>query len=365
MRQHLSLLFLLISSFAVAQQLEDTNALEVNVLRGNIMAHSPELYHLITGHPEGVMVSFSKKTHGKEAWQSLYNYPDYGGYFLYQDFKNEILGKNYAIGAHYNFYFLNRKLMFKIAQGVAMTTHPYNKYTNSKNRAFGSKYMGNTNFMVNFKKDNIVEGFGIETGFFFTHFSNGRFKSPNSGINTYGIHLGVNYNFDKKPLYTKQDSIVAKTKFTERIKYNAVFRYGVNESQVIGSGQKPFYHFGCYADKRISRKSALQLGTDLFVTTSIKEYIRYRSIAYPYENLDANTDYKRVGVFIGHELFINKISLETQVGYYVYRPFDLDIPIYDRLGMKYYWTPKIYSGIGVKTHGFLAEAVEFGIGVRL
>ncbi len=365
MRYRLYLCFFFLCSSTFAQQFDDTNAIEVSILRGNVMAHSPELYHLITGHPEGVMISFSKKTHGKEAWQSLYNFPDYGGYFLYQDFKNEILGKNYAIGAHYNFYFLDRKLMFKIGQGVAMTTHPYDKDNNSKNRAFGSKYMGNTNFMLNFKQDHIVDGFGIDAGFFLTHFSNGRFKSPNSGINTYGIHLGIHYDFEKKPQYKIADSTALSMKFTEPIKYNIVLRYGFNESPVIGSGQKPFYHLGCYADKRINRKSALQVGFDFFATTSIKEYIRFRSIAYPEDHIDADTDYKRVGFFIGHELFINKISIETQLGYYVYRPFEEDAPIYDRLGMKYYWTKNFYSGLGVKTHGFLAEALEFGIGIRI
>ncbi len=364
MKNKFSLLFILFSFIAFGQQLDDTNAIELSFLRGNIMPHSPELYHLITGHPEGFLLSFSRKTHGKEAWQKLYNYPDYGGYFIYQDFKNEILGKNYAIGAHYNFYFLNRKLQFKIAQGIAMTTNPYDKVENSKNRAFGSKYMGNTNFMLNFRKDHIVDGLGLEAGFFFTHYSSGRFKSPNSGLNTYGVNLGVNYDFCKKQTKTV-DTVSISNKFKEPIKFNFVFRSGFNESIVIGSGQKPFYHIGFYADKRISRKSALQLGTELFMTTSIKEYIKFRSIAYPDDNIDANTDYKRVGIFVGHELFINRISLETQLGYYVYRPFDLDVSIYDRLGIKYYWTPKIYSGIAVKTHGFLAEATEFSVGVRL
>lgn len=364
MKNAFRILFVFISASVFGQQMADSNLLEINLLRGNILPHTPEIYHLITGHPEGFMVSFSKKTHGKEAWQKLYNYPDYGGYFLYQDFKNEILGKNYAIGAHYNFYFLNRKLQFKIGQGIAMTTNPYDKVNNSKNKAFGSKYMGNTTFMLNYSQEHIIDKFGITAGFFFTHYSSGRFKSPNSGINTYGVNIGVNYNFG-----TTQskiiDTVPISIKYTEPIKYNIVFRSGLNESMVIGSGQKPFYHIGFYADKRINRKSALQLGTELFMTTSIKEYIRYRSIAYPEDHLDPHADYKRIGLFIGHELFINRVSLETQVGYYIYRPFAQDSQIYDRLGIKYYWTPKIYSGLAVKTHGFLAEATEFSIGVRL
>lgn len=347
-----------------AQEFEDSNAIDVSFFKGNSLPHSLDLYQLITGHPEGLMVSFSKKTHGNEEWHSIYNYPDYGAYFLYQDFKNEMLGKNYAAGAFYNFYFLKRNINFKIAQGIAVTTNPYNKVTNSKNKAFGSKVMANINFALNYKKDNVIDKLGLQAGLIFTHFSNGRFKSPNSGINTYCLNLGVHYNFENIP-NKKVDFIAFKMDFKEPIRYNILFRTGLNESPVIGSGQKPFYHIGFYADKRLNRKSALQLGTELFLTTSFKELIKFRSIAFPEKPLDINTDYKRVGVFIGHELFINRISLETQVGYYIYRPFDFDVPIYDRVGMKYYLSKKVFTGFSLVTHGFLAEALEFVVGVRL
>ena len=71
--------------------------------------------------------------------------------FLYQDFKNDILGQNYAAGFQSNFYFLKRNIQFKVASGIAMTTHPYNKETNSKNNAFGSKFMANINIGLAYK----------------------------------------------------------------------------------------------------------------------------------------------------------------------------------------------------------------------
>ena len=66
-------------------------------------------------------------------------------------------------------------------------------------------------------------------------------------------------------------------------------------------------------------------------------------MAYPEKNIDPNTDYKRVGVFVGYELFVNRISLEAQLGYYVYEPFKNDIPVYDRVGMKYYITDRLFG----------------------
>lgn len=337
---------------------------EVNVLRGNIMAQSSDLNHLITGHPEGLMVNFTKKTFGEKEWESLYNFPEYGAYFLFQDFKNEILGKNYAVGLFYNFYMLNRNLQFKMATGIAMTTNPYDKVTNSKNNAFGSKFMSNIDLGLAYKKTNLVGNFGFEAGFLFTHYSNGRTKSPNSGINTYNLNLGVNYAIEDAPIKLP-DTLQSTEKLTEPIRYNMVLRSGINESSIVNSGQHPFYHVGFYADKRISRKSALQLGTEIFFSNYNKDFIKYQAVAYPEKNLDPNTDYKRAGVFIGHELFINRLSIETQLGYYVYQPFKFDIPVYDRLGLKYYISKKIFTGVSLKTHLFLAEAVEFVIGARI
>ena len=364
MKKIACVLFIAFTALVSAQDFGDTEGLDVNFFRGNTMLHTPDLAQAITGHPEGVMVSFFKKTHGHQEWQSAYNFPDYGGYFLYQDFKSDILGKNYAIGAFYNFYFLKRHLTFKVAQGIAMTTNPYDRENNFKNRAFGSKYMANTDFILNYKKENVIDKFGFQTGFIFTHFSNGRLKSPNSGINTYNFNVGVNYNIDNIP-NKPRDSTYRKMSFREPVKYNILLRAGFNESPTVGSGQKPFYHIGFYADKRLNRKSAIQLGTELFLTTANKEYIKYRAVAFPEDHLDANTDYKRVGVFVGHELFINRISIETQLGYYIYQPYKFDAAIYDRLGMKYYISKKIFTGLSVKTHGFLAEALEVVVGVRL
>ena len=344
------------------QDNKDTDAVEVSYLRGNVLPHTSDLYHL-QGHADGVFISFLKQTHGKDEWHSVYNFPDYGVYFEYQNYNNEFLGKVYGAGVLYNFYFLNRNIELKLSQGIGYATNPYNKVTNSKNKAFGSTLLANTNIGLFYKKENLVDHLGIQAGFLFTHFSNGRTKSPNSGINTLLFSLGVNYDLSKNN--NSVDTTATKTNFREKIKYNFVLRSGVNESPTIGTGQHPFYHIGFFVDKRFNRKSALQLGTELFLTNYLKDYIKFMANAYPDKHIDPNTDYKRIGVFMGYELFVNKISLEGQVGYYVYQPFKNDISIYDRVGFKYHFNKKLFTSFSVKTHIFVAEALEFGIGVRL
>jgi hypothetical protein len=97
----------------------------------------------------------------------------------------------------------------------------------------------------------------------------------------------------------------------------------------------------------------------------LEEYIKFKSVAYPNEHVDSNTDYRRIGLYIGHELFINDLSVEAQVGYYVYSPFDYLGPFYQRIGLKYYISNTIFTSMTLKTHAAKAEAVEFGVGVRL
>lgn len=344
----------------------ETNNIEVSFFRGNIYRHTDYITHLVTGHPDGVLLSFNRQTFGAKEWQQSYNYPDYGMSFQYQDFGSEALGKAFALGVHYNFYFLNRQLQFRISQGIGYATNPYDKETNFKNNAFGSRLLSSNLFMLNYKRPNLIGRFGVQAGLVFTHFSNGRIKSPNSGINTYAANIGINYNLDKQqPAFVKTDSLLSKG-WREPLRYSLYFRSGVNESIIAGSGQKPFYHIGLAVDKRLGRKSALQLGTDVFFSLYLKEYIRYMSVAYPDRPyLDPNTDYKRIGIFLGHELFINRLSVETQLGVYVYKPYDYESDLYQRLGMKYYFTKNLFAGIALKTHGGRAEAIEAGIGARI
>lgn len=347
----------------LGQKHADSGALEITYFRGNVLPHTSDLYHL-QGHPEGFMVSALMKTHGNREWHSAFNFPDYGVYFLYQNYNNEFLGRSYATGGLYNFYFLNRHLKLLLSQGITYATNPYNKEFNSKNKAFGTELLSNTNIGLSFKQEKLIGNIGFEGGILFTHSSNGRIKTPNSGINTYLLNLGLCYNFDTKNTIDT-DSLRLKKNCVEAVHIDLFFKTGINESPIINSGQHPFYHFGIYADKRLNRKSGLQLGSELFLTTSIKDYIKYKSVAFPELNIDSNTDYKRVGIFVGHELFVNKISISTQIGYYIYRPFKEDISMYDRVGLKYYISKKVAVGFDVKTHLFFAEALEFGIDYRL
>jgi hypothetical protein len=49
----------------------------------------------------------------------------------------------------------------------------------------------------------------------------------------------------------------------------------------------------------------------------------------------------------------------------VYYPYDFEGRIYFRIGLKRYFSDKWFGSLTLKAHGAAAEAVEFGIGIRL
>lgn len=350
-------------TFSVCMSQSNTNwTMDWSYFRGNITLHNNDVLHLIKGHPEGIILSWNKTTHGEKQWHQHYNYPDYGISFSYQNLKNDVLGKNYAVYGHYNFYWLNRRLMLRIGQGLAVTTNAYDKIENPTNIAFGSTIMSSTFAMLNFKQENLIDKFGVQAGISFIHYSNANVKAPNTSINTLAFNLGINYKLDDETTYVYTSS---EERFTQPIKFNVVFRSGVNESDVVGSGQYPFYVFSAYADKRLTYKSAIQFGADAFFSKFLEELIYYQSVAFPELNVDPDTDYKRVGVFAGHELFINRLSVVTQLGFYVYYPYDFEGRVYQRIGVKYYIGDKWFGALTLKAHAAQAEALELGIGIRL
>ncbi len=354
--------------FACAQQNEiKFFSLEVGYFYGSILDHNPGIEHLITGHPTGIIASISRKTYGFNEWESRYNFPDWGLTFVHQDLKNEFLGENYSLLGHFNFYMLDRSLTIGIGQGISYATNPYDPETNFNNNAFGTRLLATTLFRINYTKENIYKGIGLQAGLGLIHYSNGNFKAPNASTNTFFANVGVSYlinnvNFPARIPHGAWRS----SNYKERIKYNLVFRTGVNEADVNGLGQHPFYVFSVFADKRINYKSSFQVGADVFFSDFLIDLMRYEAAVFPNRGVTGDEDYRRIGVFVGHELRFGKLGVVTQVGKYVYRDYEFENSTYNRLGLKmYFYRDRIFTAITLKAHFAKAEGIEFGLGIRI
>jgi hypothetical protein len=366
MKKISALIFLFILGNSSAQESRKAYYfVDASYFYGTIAEHNPDIAHLITGHPTGLILGFNKKSFGFEEWEKRFNYPDVGFSLTYQDMKNPSLGENYGLYAHMNFYLFRRHLMFRIGQGLAYASNPYHPDNNYKNNAYGSRLLSSTYLMANYKKERIFEGLGLQAGLSLIHYSNADFASPNASTNTITFNLGLNYMLDHQnlPGYRPKGP---NEKYTEPIHLNFVLRSGVNTMGIIGSKQYPFLTFSAYADKVLNHKSALQAGTEVFFSKAMKERIEYQAVAFPLGETSGDEDSKRVGVFVGHQLSFDKLSVITHLGYYVYYPYEHFVDqLYNRLGLQRKITDNFWVSLSVRSHYANAEAVELSIGYRL
>lgn len=359
-------LFLCFPLFSQETELKPVS-LEADYFYGTILEHNPDIEHLITGHPTGFLLSLNRKTYGFNEWERRYNYPDWGFTFAYQNMHNDYLGNVFGAYGHINWYFLNRHLRLTVGQGIAYARIPYDYEDNYINNAYGTHFLSTTILKANFVRENIWKGLGFHLGFTIIHYSNANLKAPNNSTNSFLLNAGVSYQLDHRefPGFIHKEDSLSKT-HAERFKFNLAFRTGINESDVVGLGQEPFYVISGFVDKRINFKSTLTAGVDVYFSTFLKELIKYRSIAYPEDGLSGDEDYKRVGIFVGHEWRFNKVAFVSQLGYYVYWPYAFENRVYNRLGLKrFFFNDTVFAAVSVHAHWAKAEAVEFGIGYRL
>lgn len=357
-------ILLLAANFACAQEQRENNRIfELSYGYGTLLRHNKNVAHLVSVHPGVFSLTYSNKTFGSKRWQREYNYPDWGFTFQFTDFNNEVLGENYALLGHYNFYFLNRKLRLQIAQGFGFNTNPFDLSANPKNISYGSSFIFSTNIGFSYVEQQLFRDFGLKLGVALVHSSNGSLKAPNSGTNIVTFNAGLSYSPTSEEPH--EYTVFEDEKVSEPIHLNLLFRAGINSSDYYSLGQQPFYVFSAYADKRLNYKSSIQLGAEIFFSEFLKKEIEYISIAFPQRNIDPDTDHKRVGLFAGHEFCIGDLGIETQLGYYIYYPYKYESRTYSRVGAKYFINDHWFGSAAIKSHSFNAEAIEFGVGLRI
>jgi len=335
--------------------------IEMNSFYGIAIEHDKSLDTAIQGNPFGFMVSYNVISNQKTEFTQLYNYPDFGFSALYENTNSSILGQMYGLYSHYNFYLNNRnskhKLSLRVAFGLAYITKPFHALDNPYNFALATKFAGSAYVKCNYQHFFYKKKIGFQTGVSLIHFSNAGYKNPNLGLNTLAFNLGINYNFN--PTENSFKAPKKNEKVAQKIRYNFIFRTGINESKNINSGQFPFYVATFKMDKKINSKSTLTTGIDYFDSKFLKNYLDEDN---PQPNI---TNTKRIGIFVGHDLKIHKINAITQLGYHVYYPKKYVSRLYERVGFNHFFNQHLFTELTLKINLFRAEMLEFGIGYRL
>lgn len=340
--------------------------IQVDGFYGQLLEHDKKLADAIDGNISGVFISWTDIPGKNKAFNQHYNTPEKGWSFLYENLNSEILGKAYSLFRHYSFYLnkRNNRNSFKLNTGfgLAYLSNPYDETLNPLNHAIGSSLLFAGFIKLDYQRIQVIGNWGFQTGLGLYHYSNAALNNPNLGLNTIAVHAGINYQFHPTPIINSATYNKENNSEKQPIYYSIVFRGGINESKIINSGRYSFYTLSGYGSKKINWFSTITFGTELFYANFLPRYARYQN-TQENENLPVNNKL-RAGVFIGHELQLDRFSFITQLGYYAYNPVNYISNVYERLGFKHQLNKHIFTEVTIRVNLFRAENLEFGLGYR-
>lgn len=325
---------------------------------GFVMNHSMDMAHLANQRPQGIEADIYKTTNGEKTWQQIHNYPLIGYSFQYFSMdKNKPLGDSYSLIKYYGKRILKTSrssLSYRMGFGAAYIERRFDKNTNYKNNLISTRLSFTLNGRINYSYA-ITKQWNINAGIGLMHFSNGAIKVPNLGINIPSIHIG--FGFCPEPLEKiRRDSLPVFKKETQVI---VSLAGGFKQVYPVEGPSYFISTLSAYVNRKVNRKSALNIGMEAFYDASNKTVLD----TLPSDK-QGGGNYFKLGLAAGHELYIGKVSLLTQLGFYLYDPLRLARRTYQRIGLKYYVTDNLFGIIGLKLHLGQADLVEWGVGVK-
>lgn len=293
------------------------------------------------------------KTLGDQNWQRTFKYPDIGIGISHNYLTKSYLGNPTAAFAFLNlplFPDARLKINFGINAGLAWGINKFSGL-NPENLALGSKCAAYANFNFNTLIDILprVE-LVLYSGLY--HYSNGNTNKPNKGINIFGAEAGLRYKMTNH-IFEKNTAPVPPAQ-----KQSSIMVFGAM-SWKKESTWGPFYKAGSMSTgyyRTISNKSRLSAGLDLFYDEGTLEYTLK---AKQLKNVIAS------GIFAGHELTLEKLSIITQAGIYLSNPNPNDPFYYERAGLRYIIANRVIPSLTLKAHQFKIDFIEWGLGFVL
>ncbi len=355
----LILIFIISGLNGNSQSFKRPLIIEPRVHTGMILPFYEALTYLIQDDIYAFDLSVGFPTFGTSYWEKLYRYPRPGlGYTYWNLGNNEVLGKAHSIYGFINIPILRKgerfSLNYQISFGGAYLSRIFDPYENHLNRAIGS----HTNVYIRLGIDSRIKltpvsELVVEMGA--THFSNGKTRSPNYGINAGTISLGMNYLFNNPAIYPDEAEIpVNENKFVQSVFYSA-------GSKVYDNllGNKYFVSSLSYnIEKIISQKRRLGLGIDFSYDGSIRE-------ALEVEKGKTESEFNsliRLGLQTSYGVRYKQFIMGLQLGHYLYSKHTVLTPIYNKVSVQYMITKNIIGNVSIKSHWAKADCLLWGIG---
>ncbi len=296
---------------------------------------------------------------GKDYWEELYHYPETGIGVSYWNLGNdEVLGKAWSLYGFINVPLYRSpgkfSINYQVSLGGAYLTKSFDWYSNHLNRAMSSP----VNIYVRLGLDGKIElsprsQLVFEAGT--SHFSNGKTKSPNYGINAGTVSVGFNYLINNDKYEINEPEIPAiKNQYIQSLIYLGgvkVYDNLLNRKYLTSS-------LSYNAERVLSHRRRIGVGADLSYDGSISEALQEA------EGIPENDISKmiRFGLHISYSAQYKRLVAGIQVGYYLYSKYTVLTRLYNKLTVQYFITSRIVGSMAVKSHWGKADCFEYGLG---
>ncbi|MBN2486314.1 MAG: acyloxyacyl hydrolase [Bacteroidales bacterium] len=328
---------------------------------GAVYPHHKAIHYLLSGNIHGFEISLSTKSSGRHIWEQLYRFPDYGFAYNFTNLSNpKELG--YAHGwfgfIEVPFFYKpgnNFMLSYQVDGGFTYITNKFDIENNPLNLAISSAFNVYIGFDV-IARFKIASKSELKTAFELTHYSNGKWRSPNLGLNSVCLSAAWLYSFSPSymPRVAVRNDFEPKRNFYE-IVFNGGFKRDdlLNEKLYrVSTVIFDYYHAH-------SLKYAYGAGFDFMFDESLgplKQH--YEKTGYNY------MDNYQTGAHIGFLVRYGKLNVLLNAGCYITANYFKYSRVFGRFGMRYALSKKILLNFSIKSHYAIADYLEWGIGYR-
>ena len=317
-------------------------------------------------------VKIIKQTRGNKLWEQLYNYPEYGLGVYVADFQNpEEIGNPIALYGYFKAPFYRWEkvtINYELGVGVAFNWKSYSP-ANPYNIAIGAPLTVYLDLGANVQFQ-LTNRLFADIGFSLTHFSNGKLKSPNYGLNTIAPKVSLKYKLSNKPLdFIKQDVQKYKPKNEFYVSAYTGIKNILYDSLNVDASEKyegvSYLVGGVSAvfNRQISYKSKIGIGVSLSYNGSVDA-----QVAVDNGELEVTPDpfirHLQISLFPSYELVVNKFSVLLQPSVYIYRKkLKNQTPVfYQRVGLKYNMFKNFYVGVNLRAYKFyISDFIEWNV----
>lgn len=326
---------------------------------------------------ESFAIHFGNQTSGKYAWETLYDYPYWGGGVALINFYDpEELGTPISVFGFFNAPFKRwgkLSLTYNIELGLTFNWKPFNPINNPSNISIGAGrtvHIGLGTALTYQLSPRLTSVLGLELN----HFSNGALKKPNYGINTVAPQVRLRYRLQEAPLVFQRHSI---DPFTPQFEWN-FFVFGGAKNVIFNDlnvdilekyegVQFPVFGISSSINRQISHKSKFGLGLTLDYDSS-----HNAQVAIDEGDVEVSpspfVDKLQLSLSPAYELVIDRFSVVLQPSFYLYRKKILDLSpnFYQRIGLKYHFNDRYFVGVNLRAFNFrFSDFIEWHIGHRL